>query len=68
MEIGSVPVALLAGGRATRLRPITETIPKALVEVAGRPFIDHRWRYSGATASAASCSASATGANSYGGT
>jgi prepilin-type processing-associated H-X9-DG protein len=34
------PVALLAGGLATRLRPITEKIPKALVEVAGRPFIN----------------------------
>jgi N-acetyl-alpha-D-muramate 1-phosphate uridylyltransferase len=39
-----VPVAVLAGGLATRLRPITERIPKALVEVAGEPFVHHQLR------------------------
>jgi len=42
LSIADVPVALLAGGLATRLRPVTQTIPKALVDVAGRPFIDHQ--------------------------
>ncbi|HEX3245274.1 MAG TPA: sugar phosphate nucleotidyltransferase [Chloroflexota bacterium] len=37
-----IPVAILAGGRATRLGALTADRPKALMEVAGRPFIDHQ--------------------------
>jgi NDP-sugar pyrophosphorylase family protein len=38
------PVAILAGGLATRLRPVTEKIPKSLVEVNGEPFLAHQLR------------------------
>jgi NDP-sugar pyrophosphorylase family protein len=37
-----IPVAILAGGLATRLRPVTEKVPKSLVPVAGRPFLAHQ--------------------------
>lgn len=37
-----LPVAILAGGMATRLRPVTEKIPKSLVPVAGEPFLHHQ--------------------------
>jgi NDP-sugar pyrophosphorylase family protein len=36
------PVAILAGGLATRLQPVTRTVPKSLVPVAGHPFVHHQ--------------------------
>ena len=32
---------ILAGGRGSRLRPITDRVPKAMVPIAGKPFIEH---------------------------
>jgi N-acetyl-alpha-D-muramate 1-phosphate uridylyltransferase len=37
-------VAILAGGLATRLLPLTGSMPKALVDVNGEPFIAHQLR------------------------
>jgi NDP-sugar pyrophosphorylase family protein len=36
--------AILTGGLATRLRPLTETIPKALIDINGEPFLAHQLR------------------------
>ena len=33
---------ILAGGRGTRLRPLTDTRPKPMVEVCGRPFVEYQ--------------------------
>ena len=38
----TLPIAILAGGNATRLRPISEVVPKILLEVAGKPFVYHQ--------------------------
>ena len=39
-----LPVAILAGGMGTRLHPITERVPKALIEIIGEPFLAHQLR------------------------
>jgi len=39
-----LPVAILAGGLATRLGALTETIPKSLIPIHGEPFVAHQLR------------------------
>jgi NDP-sugar pyrophosphorylase family protein len=39
--MAEVPLALLAGGLGTRVRQVSERIPKAMFEVAGQPFVGH---------------------------
>jgi len=39
-----LPVAILAGGLATRLRPLSHKIPKSLVDIGGEAFIVHQLR------------------------
>lgn len=35
-------IVILAGGLATRLRPVTENIPKSMIRVDGKPFLQHQ--------------------------
>src|SRR5437764_14655358 len=40
----TLPAAILAGGLATRLRPLTEKTPKSLVDINNEPFLWHQLR------------------------
>ena len=42
ISVDLMPAVILAGGLATRLHPLTERIPKALIDVAGQPFLGHQ--------------------------
>jgi NDP-sugar pyrophosphorylase family protein len=44
IDLANWPVAILAGGLAKRLRPETDKTPKALLTVAGEPFLLHQLR------------------------
>ena len=41
----STPIAILAGGLATRMRPLTDAVPKSMLPVHGRPFLAHQIDY-----------------------
>ena len=36
-----VDAVIMAGGRGKRLSPLTDTVPKPLLEIAGKPIIEH---------------------------
>ena len=42
MTASLYPVAILAGGLATRIRPLTAQTPKALLPINGKPFLFHQ--------------------------
>ena len=38
-------VVILAGGRATRLKPLTNNVPKSLIDIDGKPFLEHQLHF-----------------------
>lgn len=43
-ETEPIQIVILAGGLGTRLRPLTDQIPKAMIPILGRPFVDFQLR------------------------
>jgi glucose-1-phosphate cytidylyltransferase len=44
-ETANITAVILCGGKGERLRPFTETVPKALVPINGQPLLQHLLRY-----------------------
>src|SRR5204863_2595800 len=44
MQSGKIDcqTVILAGGLGTRMRPVTETIPKPMIAVCSKPFLEHQ--------------------------
>jgi NDP-sugar pyrophosphorylase family protein len=45
LETKRVQVAILAGGLGERLRPYTETVPKPMININGKPFLEIQLNY-----------------------
>ena len=52
-----LPVAVIAGGKGTRIASIAKDVPKALIPVAGVPFLEHqlRWLHDGGATDVVLC-------------
>ena len=37
----TIPVVILAAGKGTRLQPLTNTVPKPLLQIAGKSTLEH---------------------------
>jgi mannose-1-phosphate guanylyltransferase len=42
LTITEIPVIILVGGLGTRLRPFTETVPKPMIDICGKPFLEYK--------------------------